>query len=63
MKEKELRCKRCKVLLATMGDAGLNIQRGGMRAIISSDNATAEIHCYRCSTPNVFSLDGKKACD
>jgi phage FluMu protein Com len=56
----ELRCKKCKTLLARVDRDGLiTIQRGGMQASFV-DAQTAIIDCYRCSTVNLFKLTGDK---
>jgi phage FluMu protein Com len=60
MDKGELRCKSCKTLLARVDQDGLvTIQRGGMQASFV-DAQTAIIACYRCSTVNLFRLNGKK---
>lgn len=61
MEPAELRCRGCRILLATEHAVeGLSIRRGGMHATVP-EALRAIIACYRCGKRNEFVLAAGRA--
>ena len=55
MPSNEIRCKRCKVLLATEDGEKLTVRRGRMH-VTTTHSSSVVIGCYRCGTTNICAL-------
>lgn len=53
VKETEIRCKQCSVLLAKAERDGVTIRRGEQQTTVSGRDYAVSISCYRCRTLNV----------
>ncbi len=55
----DVRCSRCKALLAVRRPQGLLVRRGDVQAWLSGRSYALTIVCYRCKTLNVVTRDKK----